>query len=46
LHVSSARRLGATDAELADVALTCVLTAGIPAWFELSDLLIADQESK
>ncbi len=46
LHVSSARRLGATDTELADVALTCVLTAGIPAWFELSDLLIADQESK
>ena len=46
LHVTSARRLGATDAELADVALTCVLTAGIPAWFELSDLLSADQESE
>ena len=45
LHVASARRLGATDAELVDVALTCVLTAGIPAWFELSDLLSADQES-
>ena len=44
LHLSSARRLGATDAELVDVALTCVLTAGIPAWFELSDLLSADQE--
>ena len=45
LHVSGARRLGATDAELVDVALTCVLTAGIPAWFELSDILSADQES-
>ena len=44
LHVTGARRLGATDAELADVALTCMLTAGIPAWFELSDLLPADQE--
>lgn len=44
LHVTGARRLGATDAELADVALTCVLTAGIPAWFELSDLLSTDQE--
>jgi alkylhydroperoxidase/carboxymuconolactone decarboxylase family protein YurZ len=45
LHVSGAQRLGATNAELVDVALTCVLTAGIPAWFELSDLLTADQES-
>ncbi len=44
LHVTGARRLGATDTELADVALTCVLTAGIPAWFELSDLLTTDQE--
>jgi alkylhydroperoxidase/carboxymuconolactone decarboxylase family protein YurZ len=44
LHVTGARRLGATDTELADVALTCVLTAGIPAWFELSNLLTADQE--
>lgn len=44
LHVTGARRLGATDAELVDVALTCILTAGIPAWFELSDLLTAEQE--
>jgi alkylhydroperoxidase/carboxymuconolactone decarboxylase family protein YurZ len=46
LHVTSARRLGATNDELADVALTCALTAGIPAWFELSDFLTADQESE
>ena len=46
LHVTGARRLGATDAELADVALTCMLTAGIPAWFELSDLLTAEQKGE
>lgn len=40
LHVQGARRVGATDSELADVALTCLLTAGIPAWFELSDVLV------
>lgn len=39
LHTRGARRAGATDGELAEVALTCVLTAGIPAWFEMSDLL-------
>lgn len=42
LHVTGARRTGATEAELAEVALTCVLTAGIPAWFEISDLLSTD----
>lgn len=34
-----ARENGATDEELAEVGLICLLTAGIPAWFEASDSL-------
>lgn len=34
-----ARALGATEDELAEVGLICLLTAGIPAWFEASDWL-------
>lgn len=45
LHVNGARKFGATNAELADVALTCVLTAGIPAWFEISDVLTETGEN-
>lgn len=30
---------GASEADLADVGYICILTAGIPAWFELSDSL-------
>lgn len=37
--IEKARAVGATEAELADVGYICVLTAGIPAWFELSDSL-------
>ena len=44
LHVNGARQLGATNAELAEVALTCLLTAGIPAWFEISDVLAQTNE--
>lgn len=34
-----ARALGATEDELVEVGLICLLTAGIPAWFETSDWL-------
>lgn len=34
-----ARENGASDEELAEVGLICLLTAGIPAWFEASDSL-------
>lgn len=44
LHAGTARQLGATDAELVDVALTCLLTAGIPAWFEIIDVLAQTSE--
>lgn len=37
--IEKARAVGVTEAELADVGYICVLTAGIPAWFELSDSL-------
>ncbi|WP_156289445.1 carboxymuconolactone decarboxylase family protein [Oceanobacillus salinisoli] len=39
LHISSARKLGATNEEIAEVAITSLLTAGIPAWFEGSMFL-------
>lgn len=35
LHAGNARRLGAGDAHLVETALTVVLTAGIPAWFNV-----------
>lgn len=35
-----ARKNGASEGELADVGYICLLTAGIPAWFEASDSLI------
>ena len=41
-----ARQAGASEAELADVGYICILTAGIPAWFELSDSLKAAAEMK
>lgn len=34
-----ARANGAAEGELAEVGLICLLTAGIPAWFEASDSL-------
>lgn len=37
--LEQARTLGATEEELAEVGLICLLTAGIPAWFEVSDWL-------
>jgi len=39
IHVEGAKKWGATDAEIADVSLVALLTAGIPAWFEGSDFL-------
>lgn len=38
--MKEARKHGATEAQLADVGFICLLTAGIPAWFEASDSLI------
>ncbi|MFC5605079.1 carboxymuconolactone decarboxylase family protein [Sporosarcina koreensis] len=37
--MEKARANGATEGELAEVGLICLLTAGIPAWFEVSDSL-------
>lgn len=42
--IERARQAGASEAELADVGYICVLTAGIPAWFEISDLLHSENE--
>ncbi|MFQ6584634.1 carboxymuconolactone decarboxylase family protein [Priestia megaterium] len=38
--MEAARLNGASEAQLADVGFICLLTAGIPAWFEASDSLI------
>ncbi|MED4716950.1 carboxymuconolactone decarboxylase family protein [Bacillus badius] len=37
--MKTARENGASEEELADVGFICLLTAGIPAWFEASDSL-------
>ena len=37
--MEKARAVGATEDELADVGYICILTAGIPSWFEISDSL-------
>lgn len=37
--MEKARGAGALEANLADLGYICILTAGIPAWFELSDSL-------
>ena len=34
-----ARAAGVSDGELADLGFVCLLTAGIPAWFECCELL-------
>lgn len=39
IHIHNAKKLGATDEEIAEVSLVGLLTAGIPAWFEGSDFL-------
>ncbi|PAE44663.1 carboxymuconolactone decarboxylase family protein [Bacillus sp. 7884-1] len=36
----AARAKGASEGQLADVGFVCLLTAGIPAWFEASDSLL------
>ncbi|CAH0173709.1 hypothetical protein SRABI96_01258 [Peribacillus sp. Bi96] len=38
--MEAARENGASEEQLADVGFICLLTAGIPAWFEASDSLI------
>ncbi|PWA08028.1 carboxymuconolactone decarboxylase family protein [Pueribacillus theae] len=37
--IEKARKVGVSEADLADLGFVCILTAGIPAWFELSDSL-------
>lgn len=37
--VGKAREVGVSEVELADIGYISILTAGIPSWFELSDLL-------
>jgi alkylhydroperoxidase/carboxymuconolactone decarboxylase family protein YurZ len=39
LHLNSARKLGATEAEISEVVLTGMLNGGLPAWFEGSVFL-------
>lgn len=39
LHITGAKKEGATDEEIAEVALLCVLASGIPAWLEVSQFL-------
>jgi len=34
------RDVGVVEAELAELGYICLLTAGIPSWFEMSDALI------
>ncbi|MDQ0218056.1 carboxymuconolactone decarboxylase family protein [Peribacillus cavernae] len=41
--MEAARANGASEAQLADVGFICLLTAGIPAWFEASDSLIENK---
>lgn len=38
--MGAAREHGATEEELVEVGLICLLTAGIPAWFEGSDSML------
>ena len=44
--LQQARQAGVSDAELADLGFVCLLTAGIPAWFELCDLLAVPPQSR
>jgi len=37
--IEKARKAGVSEADLADLGYICILTAGIPTWFELSDSL-------
>ena len=42
--MEQARTYGVSEAELAEVGYLCILTAGIPSWFELSDHLIEQKK--
>jgi len=42
LHAEGARRHGASSEQIAETALTALLTGGIPSWFEVVDCLKAD----
>lgn len=41
--IEEAREKGVSDSEMADLGYVCILTAGIPSWFELSDSLKAKE---
>ncbi|WP_458352621.1 carboxymuconolactone decarboxylase family protein [Peribacillus frigoritolerans] len=41
--MEAARVNGASEEQLAEVGLICLLTAGIPAWFEASDSLVENK---
>ena len=43
--MNTARKRGATEEELAEAGLICLLTAGIPAWFEASDSMSKKKRS-
>ena len=43
--MDEARAHGATEEELAEAGLICLLTAGIPAWFEASDSMLEKKAS-
>lgn len=43
--METARIEGATEEELAEAGLICLLTAGIPAWFEASDSILEKKHS-
>lgn len=40
--IEEARSAGIHDSEMADLGYVCILTAGIPTWFELSDSLMSE----
>lgn len=44
--MEAAREQGAIESELVEVGLTCLLTAGIPAWFEGSDSMLEKKNSQ
>src|SRR5699024_12202743 len=37
--IDKARKAGVKEEDLADLGYICILTAGIPTWFEISDSL-------
>lgn len=38
--IEKAKELGFSESKMADMGYVCIMTAGIPSWFELSDSLV------